>query len=509
MLRRKSRRMNQLLKLIGRIEVSEADLAKAQSIFKHERGQIDPEALFQMAQTQGIVPQIFCNSQKIKETGLEISELERFIEIANNEVVAYRDYMKGLFDKLEEFAHLTKTEEIKYVVVKGMSLQYLYPEGSFRAINDIDFVFSPESALTGIEIIKQIGFYLKRMRLESYSYSHSEEIHNRRGVFGVAQMYMGTGFWAQHFDVHLGAFPSCGDSILESELWTGLRTHSIGDEKVYLPSFEDAILIICAHISRHGYARLRDSNDIVAILRGSRGNLDWDYIFRYTIENSLQSILRALLHQVRKEYDVTFPKEISTRLPYRDSATFSSYFLFKAGKENPGFHGNRQLVLGRVMQTSFLFRYYLDRSNFITALRESSLGFFFLFQSGRPYKIWDKRVIQSFERNKRIVVVPILHQHQENIWRIREIFLLQAEQLSKKIGIRTRRLNNQILFWNEGQEEELLLTPYGIYTQSAYDGHLEGEILERMQRIAREITSRVMNFESDDGGEKRNDSIQH
>ena len=149
--------------------------------------------------------------------------------------------------------------------------------------------------------------------------------------------------------------------------------------------------------------------------------------------------------------------------------------------------------MGRFLQSIFLYRYYLDQSGFSTAVKESISGLFFLLQSGRPYRLWKRREILSLTSNRRIVIVPIEAATRKAYWQIEQIHLQKIEQVALKSDVLVEWIGNEILVWNVGVQNELLLTPEGIYTQSAYNGDIDAVTLEEKQQVAWKLITQLKN----------------
>ena len=52
-------------------------------------------------------------------------------------------------------------------------------------------------------------------------------------------------------------------------------------------------------------------------------------------------------------------------------------------------------------------------------------------------------------------------------------------------------ISNEIIAWNVGHPNELIFTPKGIYTQSAYNGNINEVALEKIQQIAWEVVAQL------------------
>lgn len=486
----------------GALWQPEEDAQRVESL-PREVQKIDAATLWKTARAQGVVPQVYYSLKKLKKKGFKAPFLDTFLDYGQEYLKGRTEYTDKLLNHLESFAKTATANGVRSMVVKGGCLLNLYPNESFRMIGDMDLIISKDTSWEGLEIFKQIRYRAKRIRLEKYALSELSSSPVSEGTFGIAEMLYLDGDMKYYqfdlhpvddppFDLHLGAFPGCGDSILEANLWTRATPLNLGSSEILMPSFEDCILIICSHISRHGYARLRDLNDIYICLKHAGRAFDWDYLCQFTRKNVLQTILYSLLSFISKTYTSDIPQEVLTRLKPNVFNTITSKRLFHPGTENPNFHGGRHFIFGRLLQASFLYHYYSHRAGCLTAIKESLSGLYFLFQSGRPYHLWKQRSIQDFSTNRRIVIVPIEAIASEKHWQIEHISIPAIQKFALRIGIPIQRVNDEIIIWNVGHSNELLFTPYQIYTQSAYSGNLDKKTLKEIQLIAWEVTSKLV-----------------
>ena len=482
---------SKLVSSLGKLSLSEKDIRQVE-FFLHTTQNIDTSTLLAFIKNQGVTPQVYHNLQSLKKQGLKMSCLNSSLAFMKQYVETRQSYQEKLFADLELFAEAAEAAGSSFMVVKGACLKNLYPAKSFRDMSDIDLVISQDTVWQGIDAFKEIRYRPKRIRLEKYPYSEFKTRSASAGNFGIAEMFDLDGNPMYYpFDLHLGAFPGCGDGLLELNLWQRSTSVKVGSRDVLIPSLEDCLLIICSHISRHGYAKLRDLNDTSTCLKHAGGTLDWDYLFSFSFGNSLQAILYGLLVRLKQDYEIDLPRGVLSRLKPNGFENLISKVLFSSGKENQNFHGDRQLILGRFLQAAFLYNYYQERVGSLTALRESLSGLYFLFQSGRPYRLWRERKIHSFRTNRRIVMIPIELTTGKACWHIEQIHLPKVEQFAFKSNISAEWINNNILVWNIGHPNELILTPEGIYTQSAYNGNIDKAVLTKIQKAAWDLTTQL------------------
>jgi hypothetical protein len=445
--------------------------------------------LFELARVQGVVDQVRDNLTRIRTLGNPSDLVPEYLRLAEDYKARRLSRMAQLQKDLQDFAARANDQGLSYLVIKGAALHALYPVDSIRIFSDIDLVISPDNVWEAMELLQQMGFRTKRIRLEN----HTGALQHRRGTwgrYGIAE------FFAPHsdhvsFDMHLGGFPGCGDILLEADLWRRFRHLPLSTTVAPVPSPEDQILIICAHISRHGYARVRDLNDLKALVYHS-GELDADYLWRKAESNALTTILDTLL-AYRDLPQLPARKPRSCSINKTPLERWKTAFLFHSGKKNTHFHGHRQLIYSRLIQSAFLYDAYRKKEGLPKSIVETLRSSYYLFQNGRPYRLWKHRWVRSFHRHPRVVIVPLTPCDASDTqgWVVRSLDLAAIFAYCTAEGISAQRISDCLLVINPGQEMELILTPVGIYSQSSYDGSLARDTLQALCRQASHIVETV------------------
>ena len=274
--------IHNLVRCLGKLEASEKDMQRVKSFF-HQTPNIDVTTLLNLTRIQRVTPQVYHNLQTLKTQGFNAPFLNPFLSQIQPILEQRERYIHLLLADLEAFAEEASRVGTRFMIVKGTCFQHLYPTGPFRDMSDIDLLISRETVWNAIGAFKHVGYRPKRIRLEKYPYSGISSRQRIEGTFGIAEMFELEGDPKRYpFDLHLGGFPGCGDGLLESDLWKRALSLKMGIQEILMPSLEDCILIICSHASRHGYAKLRDLNDIYVCLKHARDDLDWDYLSHFS-----------------------------------------------------------------------------------------------------------------------------------------------------------------------------------------------------------------------------------
>jgi hypothetical protein len=479
-----------VIELLGKLWLSDELLATAIG-YLDAMAPVDPKTL--LLASRGVTPQVRENLLRLVQQGFKVPFLNRFLELADECLERDNTQTEQLYSDLDEYARAMKGGGVRYLVVKGASLQSVYPPGSVRTMDDVDLLVEEGGAWPSIGTFAEIGYQPKRIRLERVSGWAREGGRQRIGAFGIAELTSEPETGWCGFDLHMGCFPGCGESTINSDIWSRSTSVQVGRTRVYAPALEDCVLIVCVHIGRHGFARLRDINDVHACLVKAGDKFDWAYLRHNASRSGVELILLGLLERLRVRYGVRLPLHELARLRCGWFSKPLSESIFERARRNPKYRDERQVLRGRFIQTFVLYRYYRHRRPLYAALWEAALGAYYLFQSGRPHPIWSGRVVWRLQSADRVVIVPVQPIRYDGARQdVRYISIPKAQEFAASVGIATESLGHEMLVCNPGSKLELVLTPSGVYTQSAYNGSVESGIMKDVQNQAYMLTSSLL-----------------
>lgn len=482
--------IKQSIQLLGKLYSSTEDLhAVARSLVDKN---FVPRALAMESEVQDVTPQVLHNLYRLESTAQILvpnsQHLKVTIECVTGLFARRSEAMNHLLGDYNKWAAAADQQEIRHVAVKGAALHHLYPEESPRLFGDIDLVVHPEDGWRALQLLQDTGYFEKRIRIESHSFRSSG-----RGVVGVAEMYSpGSKYVA--FDVHIGGFPGCGDILLDQELWDR-RSVPKGTVHASIPSTEDSLLILISHITRHGYARLRDVNDLYVLLHTPNTAIDWDYLNHYLNKNGLMRVMAAVMRKMYRVYNDSHAAKQSD-IPPRISglsqrASLYSSMIFDAGQANSKFHGKRKLFWGRFCQAMFLFERQRSQVSIVKALWKTFLSFFWLLKTGRPYHLWKYREIRSFYRDDRLVIVPVPVEREGALWVPSQGDLEYLLKTKSNIEDEIPTVVGGMMIWCPAAVDEIILTVSGVYTQSSYFGTINLAEMELAKNAVKKIVSKI------------------
>jgi hypothetical protein len=103
------------------------------------------------------------------------------------------------------------------------------------------------------------------------------------------------------------------------EVWTRAENYSVGSTDVCVLAEEDLLLYLCAHGTKHHWARLKWICDVAEVCR--RASLDWGRLLARADQRDLDRLLGLGLRLAERWLDAPVPTDLQAR--FRDDATLS------------------------------------------------------------------------------------------------------------------------------------------------------------------------------------------
>ena len=91
-----------------------------------------------------------------------------------------------------------------------------------------------------------------------------------------------------------------------------------------------------------------------------------------------------------------------------------------------------------------------------------------------------------------MVLVPVIPEDRNFRWKIKYIDIFKALKLGNDMNIPTREVSADMISWNDHNQNELIFTYEGIYTQSSYDGRIPDEQMYQIKNYAATITKSLV-----------------
>lgn len=192
---------------------------------------------------------------------------------------------------LEETLTALDTPYIQPLLVKGSAMSALYPPHT-RDLLDIDVLIPDQQrGWEAIQRLRERGFAQGMFDLGRRSL---ETIGVKTNLDSPEGMKL---------ELHMDGFDILGMGYLEAPLWLrATRKPTLGCDSAPIPSLEDLLIVLTAHILRHTTVYLRDLNDAYTILTHDPQHLDWAYIWEIARRNELSEALQALIGEAEAMY---------------------------------------------------------------------------------------------------------------------------------------------------------------------------------------------------------------
>jgi hypothetical protein len=489
---------SQLIRMLGALWPSEPRLQEAARLLR-AHPEFDPGALLAPAHKHGVGPQVAHNAALLAPM-VGDGRVDELAAAADRRWRDAQGHVRGLLTDTERFLARAAPAGIVAVGIKGIAMAPDYPEHAPREMYDVDLLILTGSVWETLRIFEELGYYAPRLRLDR----HGEPLL-RGAIHGITAL-TGLGNAKSYplrlemrereepFDLHFQAFPGLGDTMLDADLAAGARRRPVGEQELLIPSVENAILIMCTHLFRHGTSKVKDLNDLQALLHGREHELDWDYLLATARRNTLEAPLHGLLRKLRQERGVELPeawlRQSAPRGLPRLAARWMSDGVDQATTVEIGQGG---LYPGRAGQAIVLREIYRKRGVApVRALARAVSNLWRLTQDGRSYRTWSQREVRSFDE-AHLVLASIAPQADGEAWLVDRIDLARAVEVAEAGGIPIRAYRtSEVVVWDVGDEGELVLTPEGVLTQASYRGEWDEVTLAGLERRAWEVCARLV-----------------
>jgi len=366
------------------------------------------------------------------------------------------------------------------LVIKGGALLPLYPLET-RDLSDIDvIVLNQERGWQLIQLFTDRGF-----SVDSLDVGQGLDKALRIKVDLRSTDKVNT-------ELHIGGFDLLGLGLLEAPLWLRARnTEILAGQWGYIPSPEDALLIVAAHMSREGFFCLRDVNDFYLLLTRHAHDLDWDYIRQTAQQNLLIEALQTLISETQTVYG---PLPTPPTLAKRHGMSLLTGWTLRTMVQKAS-QGHQFWAVP--YRTCYIIRFDVTRFSITKAIKHAfdsavstvELDVIWLLRRMRP----QNRIKRSLAGAARSMLLRILLR---NDWRLRQlptwsfirlhpvcprkngyIYNVIAITLAENIPLLQQlpgAASSTIVWPAENAEKpDFLITPAGVYYATKYTGKFD------------------------------------
>jgi signal peptidase I len=288
---------NDFLMLISRTYLDRSSIIKVENLlFKN----LNWDHVFERIRGNFIAPFALKNIIKNSELQHQIPLIvqEKIKEIVHRQL--YNDTKVCL--ELKSLLSAFNRNNIKVMVIKGAHLgEEVYGNTFLRWMGDVDILARTNDWSKIKEILQNIGFECRGK--DDYDYWGLDYLDNHITFFknGV-RLELKFNIWQMDFP------------FFEKDIWQRARSVILREEEVLVPSIEDTLLLACASLTRHSYAKLIWFCDIREIIDRFRGAIDWDIVIRRAKEKDIDCIVYYSLYYSSKLLKYEIPQIILQRL---------------------------------------------------------------------------------------------------------------------------------------------------------------------------------------------------
>ena len=309
------------------------------------------------------------------------------------------------------------------LIIKGSVLFQIYPEEYTRFQSDIDIMARNLPQFWNTLVSSQSQYTYNRIKLyfqdpSHYSASVDLKPKDRKNY--------------RYIDLHLQPFYIWGGVHLRLDLFKRAKRA----DGFLIPSIEDQIIMIIAHMAYQWTYRMRDINDFFLLSQSLM--IDWKYIENKIKENSLSDLLSVFIYLTKSIYKEKF----NCPLDVHDLSLQSKLFMYHCF----GIGNSWASILIQYFFTHQNYTKLKYKNPFVEAVKNS---IYLVVFHERAFKVNRKVQIKKPKKNEIIVISPLSsHKNQEN-------------EIIPTINV-----------IDTSPQYELLETPIGLFKQISYYGEL-------------------------------------
>ncbi|GAB6991978.1 nucleotidyltransferase family protein [Paenibacillus pini] len=417
-----------LMNILGRLYIGASQKIKLIDLFKHNFTQSE----YAKIQIDSVIEELKKN--KVYEIGLgNISYL-----LSN---IPDHKYLSGWKDRFllttvndvsqEEAYKLIKKydlDEDKILFIKGSALGFYYPKEYKRNTVDIDLIIRDIDYLW--EILNRFEGSYDYDRLKLY-------INDKKGFTGSIDLESENKENVA-VDIHLVNYFIWGGIEYPEVLWD----RTTFENGILIPSKEDRLVMLIAHLANQWKYRIRDLNDLYIMIH--QDQLDWNQVRILVEELNLNPFLNGLYDRMIELYG----DDISIRKPEFLYPTLSSQLFFKYNLGSP------KEITALPLEFSFTYNNYRKNLSILKSLYQTLYNSFNLVVfKNRAFYVNKKLKIKKWKPNSIFILKP---------------FPMDLSLVGEEKKINKKYLSKNFYIVNEGKDNEVFVAKNMIWKQSSY-----------------------------------------
>ena len=263
---------------------------------KKKKDVIDWLYIIECAKRNSIVPQVYIFFNIFKDIQVPKEILEQLKRL----YYKYLSYYLTANYTIKEITKLFNKNNIRFLLIKGHSIDQFYPPSHYRQFLEIDvLVPSVKYFKMACKRLRQFGYrvFPKRQLKEKHLFALNFAKKDRLSIDLPKEL-----IWGNHKDC-------------QEELFRNKKVMKFDELNILTVSPEANVLFICSRLFESGYFLIRDILDVTRIMTNWENQFKWDRLLQSAKKNNLSFPLLCLLYLVQFFcYSELIPKQIFKQL---------------------------------------------------------------------------------------------------------------------------------------------------------------------------------------------------
>lgn len=196
---------------------------------------------------------------------------------------------------------------VPLMALKGAALHLtIYDTPSARAMSDLDLLVKPEDLDRARALLEDLGCLRGQPLVR-------EDFFPR---YYYETEYMCRTIYPLRIDLHVRPFRQLRYSRLvpADALWKGARHVRLGQASVLIPSTEDMLIQLAAHVATHGYSQAKWLEDIKRWVQAHEGRINWDKLIENANAWGLILPVRQAISKAGEAHGGVCPSDVTLRM---------------------------------------------------------------------------------------------------------------------------------------------------------------------------------------------------
>ena len=256
--------------------------------------------IHKLAHRHGLYPLLYKILRSVEPDSISTDIITLFKQ--SNLSIAQRNMLMSA--ELLQLMQMFEENSIDAMAFKGPVLgEMAYGSINLRQYGDLDILIKKESIEETISLLEERG-YISEIELDKNSL---ETFYNCVNVIGL---HRGSIRVEIHWELLSTNYAIDWE---EERLWGEIETITINHKPIKMLSFENHILYLCAHGSKHLFERLEWICDIDRAIR-AQDNVNWEHLVLEAKSLGIERMLLFGLHLSQQFFNLSLPKEIIQKI---------------------------------------------------------------------------------------------------------------------------------------------------------------------------------------------------